>query len=1056
MRSSGRFGWFLVIGSLLLPPGSPAQTAQIAGRVTDASGAVVPGVEITASNADTGLVRRAESNALGYYVVPMLPNGPYRVTAIASGFRPISRSGIRLEVDQHAWLELTLTVDTVRQTIEVPTESAFIDTRSGALASTMDAVSITSLPLDGRNPIELQYLVAGVGRRTGVGQAQNRGVSVNGSRPNMNNYTLDGGDNHDPYFNTPAIFPSPDALEEFTVQTNAYAADAGRNAGIHMSAVTRSGTNSFHGALFEFLRNEKLNARNFFANEIPPFKRNQFGGTFGGPVKRNRAFFFLSYQRTTERSAPAARTATVLSAAERRGDFAASDRRLEDPDGGYFPANRIPAHRLHPASQGFLEAFVPLPNRPGGMYSFASQAELDEHQAIGKFDYQFGSANRLTSRFIGNHRNHREATGSLPGFFAGISYQDWNWTVSDTHVFDSSTINRLTVSYTDIHRVQSPVTPGGRTWNDFGANFTRTFEGEAPAAHDTLVSGYFQAFSRFPLNHDRGALQISDAVSLMRGAHLLRVGGDVRLTWLGLQELFQGDPMLRFRDRFTGNAAADFLLGRPHNAQQIAEDRNRPRSEEYALFVHDDWQIARRLTLNLGLRWEPYLPFIDRANRFAQVRPGEQSLVFPAAPPGLIFPGDPGVSRSTIRPRWNNLAPRFGFAFDPTGSGKTALRGGYGLFYSQIRQQAHNQISTTQPFSIKLQMSDPPGGLDAPYLETGNPFPFVPPATAEERARYQFLTPVAVTQWDPNFRNAIVQQWNFNIQHELFPTYRFTLAYVGNKGNHLFMMNERNPGRFGAPGATLNERRSLYPHFGAIPTQTSEGNSTYHALQATLDKRFSGGFSIQANYTFGKLLDNASADDDAPANPFDIRNEKGHSDLDITHRLVGVFVWRLPRLQSWPAIWRAALGDWETNGVLVLESGQWLTVVSGRDNSGAGVNQDRADLTGNPRLDPNRERSALIAEYFNTRAFAVNSPGTFGTAGRNIIQGPGLADLTVGISKNIRLAETHALQFRAECFNLLNQVNLGNPSMNVSSAGFGRITSAGDPRVVQLAVKYSF
>ncbi len=1033
-----------------------AQTAAIAGVVSDTSGAAVPGVRVTASNEATGLLRTVSSNLLGDYVIPLLPPGVYRVTVLAPGFRPFSRAGVRIRVNQTVRLDFRLTLEPVHQTVTIPEQPAMIETRSGALKSAIDSRRIRELPLNGRNPLELQYLIAGVGWTTALGQAQNRGVSINGSRPNTNNYTLDGGDNHDPYFNTPAVFPSPDALQEFTIQTSSYSAAGGRNSGARMNAVTKSGTNELHGSLFEFVRNQKLNARNFFANDVPPFKRNQFGATLGGPIHRNRTFFFIAWQTTYQRSSPASQTATVPSAAQRTGDFTALGKPLKDPAGGFFPDNLIPQTRIRPAARRFLNAFVPEPNRPDNLYSFSSDERLDEHQWIGRLDHRLGRADQLVGRAVYNFRDRREATGNLPGFFAAIAYHNLNLTGVSTHVFGPRMINRLTVSLIRINRRQQSVVPGNRTWTDLGAGFARAFRGDAPAAHDTRVAGYFHAFSRFPLAHRRSSAQLSDGLSLTRGSHLLQIGGDLRWSRLNLQEFYLGDPLLRFRSRFTGDAAADLLLGRPQEAVQIAEDANRPRSREYALYVQDDWKAASRLTWNLGLRWESYLPFVDEFDRFAQIRPGWRSSLYPNAPPGLVFAGDPGVPRSTLRNIWTNFGPRFGFALDPTGAGKFTVRGGYGVFYSQIRQQAHNQISTNQPFSLKLIMTEPPGGLDDPYAPGVNPFPYVPPATAADRRNYRFRLPLAITQWSPDFRNAVVQQWNLSLQRQLGANHLVTAAYVGSKGNHLFMRNELNPGLYDGSERPLDERRLLAPWFSSVRNQTSIGNSTYHSLQLTFERRFTGGLSVLANYTFGKLLDDASSDNDMPANPWNLRAEKGRSDFDMTHRFVASFVWDLPDTRRPGRLGRAVLHGWQLNGVVVAHSGRWLTIISGLDNSGSGVNQDRADLVGDPSLPSGRPRAEIVRRYFNTAAFAPNPPGTFGTAGRNIIQGPGLFVVNLGAIKSFRLGEQRLVEIRTEFFNLLNRVNLGNPNTNLSSTKFGYVTTAGEPRVIQLAAKFVF
>ncbi len=1050
MRILRNFALAALGASLVWAQGS----VTIFGTVTDPSGAAVPGVSITVTNRATGASRTVATGATGGYVVSQLPVGTYTLKAEAQGFKAYQQDNIQTRVDENRQINFAMQLGSITETVNVAAEITQVETRSGALKEVIDSSRIIELPLNGRNPLQLQYGVPGVGARAEQGQAQNETVSINGTRTNSNNYALDGGDNHDPYFNSPSIFPSPDALLEFSIQTSAYSADRGRNAGAYINAVTKSGSNQMHGGLFEFLRNEKLNTKNFFANTVPPLKRNQFGGTLGGPVIQDRTFYFVSYQRTTQRSVPGSVTATVLTPDQRGGLFAG--RTLRNPLGGNFTNGQIPPSQLHQASQKFLETFVPLPNRPGGLLSFSSQESIDDDQLLIKGDHRINNAHQLSGRLLYNFNDRAEVTGNLPGFFAAIEYTNWSTAFTETWIASPTVLNVFTFSYADIDRQQLSVVPGNKTWNDFGARFTRTFTADAPAAMHTQLDSYFNAFSRFPLNHFRKNIQFSNTLSWNRGAHFIKIGGDVRRSILDLQEYFRGDPFMRFRNTFTGDAAADFLLGRPTVVEQIAEDSNQPRTTELALFMQDDWKATSRLTLNLGLRWDPYLPFIDLTDKFSQVRLGQQSTVFPTAPVGNVFPGDAGVPRATIRRRLAGLGPRFGFAFDPTGSGKSSIRGGYGIFYSQIRQQAHNQISNNQPFAIKLTIDNPPLGIDNPYSEVGNPFPFAAPSTPEDKARYKFLTPMAIQQWDPDFRNAVVQQWNFTLQRQFFASYVATVAYVGSKGNHLFMGNELNPAIFGAPGRNLLERRRLYPTFATITNQSSQGNSTYHSLQLNLNKRLARGLTILGSYTWSKLLDDSSGDGSAPSDPSNIAREKGPSDFDLTHRFVTTYIWELPRLAGATPIVRRLFGDWETNGSVALESGRWFSVVSGRDNSQSGVNGDRADVVGDPHLDTGRPRGEQVLRYFNTDAFRQNAAGTFGTSGRNILRGPGFAGVNFGVIKNIPIKERHRLQFRTEIFNLFNRVNLDRPNANQSANIFGEIRGAGDPRLIQMALKYSF
>ncbi len=1041
---------------LVLTASSFAQgTVTIYGTIQDETKAVIPEVQVTVTNTLTGVTRTLKSNQAGSYVCSQLPVGRYAVRAQIEGFKAFVQEDIQVQVDENRQINITLSVGAPSETVEVRADEIQVETRMGSIREVVDSDRIVGLPLNGRNPLQLTLLVAGSGGVAAKDQGQNETVSINGSRTNSNNYQLDGGDNHDPYFNAPAIFPNPDALDEFSIQTNAYGADRGRNAGAFMTAVTKSGTNQFHGTLFEFVRNEKMNARNFFSTTVPPFKRNQYGGTLGGPVFRDRTFFFGSFQGTNERSAPGAVTTPVLTEAQRRGDFSAYSKPLKDPKGGTFAGNIIPTSRINPASQKFLETFVPLPNMAGGLLSTASQQKVDDYQLVVKIDHQISQANSLSGRLLRNKNDYQEATGNLPGFFALINYQNWNVALNDSHILSPTLLNSFVFTYNDIDRRQISVVPGNKTWNDFGAGFTRTFSGDAPAGMHTQVDGYFNAFSRFPLNHFRKNYQISEMISWTRGTHFLKFGGEVRRSILDLQELFRGDPYLRFGNQWTGEAAADLLLGLPTQYEQIAEAANKPRVLELGFFAQDDWKATRRLTLNLGMRWDPWFPFIDVVDKFAQVWPGRQSQKFPTAPAGILFPGDPGTTRSMLHTAWGNLGPRFGFAYDLFGNGKSSVRGGYGIFYSQVRQQANNQIATNQPFSLKLTVNNPVGGINDPYQGIGNPFPFVAPTSAQESQKYKWVTPLTVTQWNPDFRNAVAQQWNLSVQNEFFGSWIGTLAYVGSKGNHLFMSAEANPGVYGLPG-TLNQRRPMAPNFAQVTDMSSRGNSVYHALQVNINKRLTRGLTVLANHTWSKLIDDSSGDSDQPNNPFDFRQNRGRSNQDIPHRFVVSYIWQLPALKGQSPLLRYVFGDWETNGIVTLQNGRGLTVLSGRDNSTSGTNQDRADLVGNPLISGNRSRDEVLAKFFNTAAFTQNPAGTFGTSGRNIVSGPGTATVDFGLAKTFAVKESVRLHLRGEFFNLFNRVNLGNPNTNAASAQFGRITSAGSPRVIQLALKLQF
>jgi len=1041
-------------------PAAPARaqssTATLTGTVVDRNAAALPDTNVTAISVETGQRREVTSTSDGAFTIPLLPPGRYTVTAVRQGFSPTEIRDIVLNVNDQRTLVIQMQVGQLEETVVVRAEASQVDTRTGTLKEVVAQERIVGLPLNGRNALQLQRLVPGAGGVVAPGQGQNESLSINGSRPNSNNYTLDGGDNHDPFFNTPSVFPNPDALQEFTIQTSAYSAAYGRNAGAVINAITRSGTNDFHGSVFEFLRDEKLNARSLFATQVPPFRRDQFGGSFGGPIHRNRTFFFTAYQGWREHSAPGVITAIVPTAAQRAGDLSAFSTPLIDPvTRAPFAGNVIPQNRLNQPVQQFLAAFVPLPTGPGGLLATASGQGFDQDQIVTKIDHQWTGSNRFTSRLLYNKDRRREAAGDIPDFFADTDYTNWNVTFSDTHIFSPRVLNIVRFTYNRVDREQLSVVPGNKTYIDFGLAVTRPFPDDVPAGIHTQVDGFFNAFSRFPLNQFRHYYQFGNELNAAFGDHQLRFGTEVSRSVLDRAEFFRGDPFFRYRNNFTGNALGDLLLGRPSTFEQQAKTESNIRAMEIGAYGQDDWKVSKRLSLNLGLRWDPYFPFEDTQDRFGQFLPGVQSIVFPTAPVGAVFPGDPGVPRATIQRRLANFAPRVGFAYDPFGTGRTSVRGGYGVFHSQIRQQANNGINLAQPFSLRLTITNPPQGLDNLYATTGNPFPFTPPSGAAAQT-YVFTRPVTISNFHPDFRNAVVQQWNVNVQQEVGAGFVATVAYVGNRGDHLFMSYQANPARPGT--GSVDSRRIYAPAFGPITTFASLGESTYHALQLSVNKRLTHGFTVLASYTRSQFIDIASGDGDGGSNPFDLSADRGTSDLDIPHVFVASFVYDLPKLQTVSPAMRYIFGGWQTTGIVLLRSGTPFSVVSGRDNSQSGVNLDRADIVGDPDLPGNRSRDEVIERYFNTAAFVQNPAGTFGTSKRNMLRGPGYANVDVGVFKDFRgVKGSHKIQFRCEIFNLFNRQNLGNPDANMSSPSVGRITNTvGDPRVIQLALKYVF
>jgi len=517
------------------------------------------------------------------------------------------------------------------------------------------------------------------------------------------------------------------------------------------------------------------------------------------------------------------------------------------------------------------------------------------------------------------------------------------------------------------------------------------------------------------------------------------------------------DPQFTFNGNLSVNPFSDFLLGLPSAMNQGSLRVNAVRAPGVSLFFQDDWKVRQNLTISLGVRWEPFFPFTDANDRMAVFRLGQQSELYPLAPRGLVYVGDKGIPRGGVEKDWNNLGPRLGFSWSPFARAKTSFRGAYGVFFETSAIHQLSAFANTQPFSTQVQIIQPFSFSD-PYRGQVNPFPYTPPRTDEERRRFSFLRPSVVGETlDPDLADGYMQQWNFNIQQETLQGIVVTAAYVGSKGTRLPMQREINPAIFG-PGATLgnvNQRRIYAPAFASIANYESNGFSTYNSLQLTLNKRFAHGYSILANYTWSKSIDNISIDTaGAVQNSFDLRPEKALSDFDTRKRFVTSFLWEIPSpKQGWA---RLAIGGWQLNGIFTASSGSPFNVVSGQDRALTGSGAQRPNLVGDPYLDPNRSRNELIGRYFNPAAYVLPPVGSFGNSGRNTLIGPGSYNADMSVFKMIPIGERMRLQFRAEFFNTLNNPNFSNPNANIGAGTVGTILSASAPRILQFALRLAF
>ena len=1059
----------LLVGATLalLPVSLMAQaTGLIVGTVQDSTQAAIPGAQVEAVNDLTGLEWETGSDEAGRFNFARMPVGNYHVEVTHEGFSQFLSESFRLDADQSRQVTVVLEVGQVTESITVTGAVTEVETVGGTLKEIVDERRITELPLNGRNPVQLILIVPGVVLGPGSSSLnQNVGLAVNGARAVSNNYMLDGGDNNDPQQNVAAIMPNPDALEEFSVLTNNFSAEYGRNMGAIINAVTKSGTNEFHGSAYEFVRNDILDARSFFGLEKGKLRRNQYGGTFGGPIARNRAFFFGAYEAVRQRQAATFSGLFVPTAAERTGDFSSTPRKPKDPlTGDPFGNALIPDTRWDPASINFLNELIPAANAPDGRHIFNRPINFDSDQYIARADHQASDKQRFSGRLLTQSSNEFK-TGGLPRLTADINFINRNiqgqhtWTMSPSLLATA----QITFNRTEIDRGPLPtVGESGQevSYQSLGVGVNRG----APESQIELVphyrgrvNGYWNLGQENLVRIDRKTWQARYDVSYTSGAHMMKLGGEYRYSQSYRVTANLVDPQFNFTGRFSGNAYGDFLLGRPANFRQGSLRINDIRARAPNFYFQDDWKIRSNVTLSLGLRWEPYLPFYSAPDELSVFRAGRQSQVFPNAPEGLLYANDSGVFRGGAAGDWNNFAPRLALAWSPFRHNKTSIRAAYGVFYDTPRFHMLSHFVNSPPYSLQTRVNGPESFAN-PFGGMVNPFPYQQPETDQERAAYHYILPVQIgLSVDESTVAAYNQQWNFNIQQEVVRDFIVTAAYVGSKATHLPLRRQINPAIYqeGATLRNINQRRIHGPTFQGITSYESTAYSTYHAAQFTVNKRFSDGYTILAHYTVGKAIDLSATETTPPQDPLNLRLDKALADFDVRQRFVASFLWDLPSPSN-AGIGRWVLGGWQTNGILTVQSGRAFSATTGRDIALAGYGRQRPNLAGSPFLDTGRSKGELIQQYFDPTAFANPATGMFGNAGRNIIIGPGNWNLDFALFKKFNVTENTELQFRWEMFNAFNHANLLNPRNNINARNPGRITGTSAPRIMQFGLRLEF
>jgi hypothetical protein len=1154
-------------------------TARLTGTVKDQSGATVAAAAVTLTNQLTNVSHNTKTDAQGDYLFSLVPVGTYRLTVEHVGFKKGIQSDIALEVNQNGRLDVTLEVGQTTEVIEVTAAVPQVDTTGAMLGKVEDTKRIQDLPLVGRDTLQLGLLQAGV-FAPDPDDGSNNPFSVSGQRSESLTFLIDGADNTDFLGNNIVVSPNPDAVQEFKILTNNYDAEFGRSSGGIVNQVVKSGTNQLHGSAFEFLRNTVLNARDFFIPaEVAPkstFQRNVFGGTAGAPIIKNKTFIFGAYQGSRRREGQASPQLTVLSPAERTGNFGelltgtlpcpnatASDPKFDsgqlfvpnttstvtcaNPDpttnqpvtttvGTPYNGNVLP---VNPVSANYIAKYLPLPNLPNNGFISSPSAAIDDDQGILRVDHNLSQHDTLSALYIiDDYRdalpfqiNHGASTGGNVPVGSGLTDSTRNQilTLTWTHTFARGWINEFRASANRVANLQAKptdtTTPAELGYTNVNPDnpagtavpiiFTPGFNlGPSPQGPTTL--------------HDM-TYQYQDHMTIPHGRHEWKFGVDVRRVQNNFNFDFFNNGSFTFGNAqggaiggtFTGDGSADFVAGFPGNFFQFSNAVYNIRTTSQYYYLQDTFRVLPRLTLNLGVRYEYNTPQHDVHNNIIGFfGPNAHSTVFPDAPPGVLYPGDPGTpNNALVYPDKNNFAPRVGFAWDILGNAKLVMRGGFGIFYDIEDGGLNLQFGGQPPFGAVANnnfkpsdVTSAPNFMADPFTPIGleNPFPF-----ASRGLQGTFFIPKISFAFvtDPHFRTPYSENFNFGFQYQLTKDTALETVFVGSLGRKLISTIDVNPPQPSIENAQLanpnnvkgavnedcarqfagcadpTDPTSSFQNISTMLTNKSNGLSDAYELQVTLDRRFSHGLSFRAAYTFGKTIDLTSgfrARSSTYTDPFDVNLDRGLADFDVRHRFVFSGSWAIPigqRLTN-NRIAKQVLGGWQANVITTFQSGQPFTLYSNNDNSFQGNFLDRPDRIGKIQTMNARSVSSFAGAsancsgatadpvtgnisgnfYFDPTAFDCLSPGnnpigsiaSFGNLGRNTLIGPGINNWDISILKDIKIKEAKSLQFRAEFFNAFNHAQFLNPDNQGFSGTFGMISQDRGPRLIQFGLKFYF
>jgi hypothetical protein len=1026
------------------------------------------------------------------------------------GFKTFLQENVALVVDQTQRVDTPLQLGAVEDTVTVTEAPPLVNTTTAELGRTIEPAEIVGLPLVNRNAYAELSLTPGVQSNSASAQSNPSGtpnfqiglpstqVVVNGGIDGgvpMVSYFLDGGINMTGLRNYGNPLPNPDALQEFRVETNNFAAQYGRMSGAVVTAVTRSGTNQFHGSLFEFNRNTDFNATPWNSVFNPPYHRNQFGGAVGGPVRHDKAFFFFSYAGLRQVVGQQLTGGVLPTAAERLGDFTAD---LNPPSGTTKPIvvdlpgtktqvvgtnsspncatptpNCIPSALLDQTAANLMTKYIPLPtNTANNTYSGFFTGPTNQDEYLGKYDQAFGDKDHVAvSYFYLNTTQNAYGNGNIPYMTNQSFSKQQVVNMSDIHTFSPTTANQGWFTFTRV--------AGGRTnlptvgLEDLGSSFTTQGAKTLP---DLSISGYFSAGGALagPVS-DTDFYSVRDMVSMTKGKHSLAVGGELSLEKdmiVGNLDNFGIFNFASSAPTTTGNALSDFVTGQVSTMEQDTPYHGLISNWYFAFYAQDTYRITPRFTLNLGLRYDVQTSPVESSDLTATFIPGVQSTRIPVAPLGMLFPGDKGVPRGIAPNQLHHVSPRIGVAWDPFGDGKTAVRAGAGLFFGSVSGNEWNQPANAQPFAVR-QTFNSIASLTNPYgnpasFPNGDPFPYTYSPSAP-----RFLPAASIETIAPDYKWPLVYQLNFAVQRQLPHNVSATVAYVGTLSHHLPFMTDENYAPY-APGAStsqasINSRRPYDPGvLGQITYDESNETASYHSLQISASRPLTHNLLLSGFYVLGHAFQsvNESAVGQATAQDFaNLWEERGPTDNDRRHVASISGMWNIDYYKGSNFLMRQVINGWTISPIVSLQSGAPFTITTGSNKNFDSANANRPNLVPgvDAFLDPHRSRPVAIAEWFNPAAFTNNGPGlgigpggADGTAPRDYLRAPGYRDIDLGLFRDIRFERGLTLQVRGEATNVFNLVSLNAPTANLASALDGKITSAASPRLIQLGLRLTF